>query len=119
MRQANIKDATNLIYNKYWDISTGYLKLSVINELIQMFRVNQKILDPLMKVMLVIGKNLEKDSQNDPNDELGKDLTYVLLKIFDQTQVFDEQPETESIVRSSILNLVNLQNVYPSIAKEL
>jgi hypothetical protein len=83
MRQSNTKEATNLIHNKYWDIATGYLKLTVINELIQMFRVNHKILDPLMKAMLVIGKNLEKDTQNDPNDELGKDLTYVLLKIFD------------------------------------
>ena len=45
-----------------------------------MFRVNTKLLDPILKAMLIVGKHLEKDN-NDHTDELGKDLTYVLLSI--------------------------------------
>jgi hypothetical protein len=82
MRVVNQKEATNLIHKKYWDIATGYMKLSVINEFVQMFRVNNKVLDPLLKAMLIVGKHLEKDNSN---DELGKDLTYILLKILDMT----------------------------------
>ena len=29
-----VKEQGNLIYNKYWDLATGYLKLTVLNELL-------------------------------------------------------------------------------------
>jgi len=31
---ASTSTSTNLIYSKYWDLATGYLKLSVLNELV-------------------------------------------------------------------------------------
>jgi hypothetical protein len=44
--------------------------------------------------MITLSKSLEKDSQNDLNDELGKDLTIMLLKVIDKTVVDESQPET-------------------------
>jgi len=31
---ASTSTSANLIYSKYWDLATGYLKLSVLNELV-------------------------------------------------------------------------------------
>lgn len=33
----------NIVYLKYWDLATGYLKLSVLNELIQTYRTSNRI----------------------------------------------------------------------------
>jgi hypothetical protein len=70
-----------------WEINTGYLKLTEMNELLQTFRVNYKILEPLLKVMMTVGKFFEKDNQNDKNDKLGKDLSKLLLRIIHDTDV--------------------------------
>ncbi len=76
-----------------------------MNELLQTYRTNLKILEPLLKVMLVVGGNLEKDNQNDKSDELGKDLTLLLLKLIQSTEIDESQSETLMIVKCSILNL--------------
>lgn len=47
-----------------------------------MFRVEPKILSPILKVMLLVNKTLDKDTNN--NDELGKDLIFTLLKIINK-----------------------------------
>ena len=106
MKAQSHKETTNLIYNKYWDLATGYLKLSVMNELIQMFRTNEKILDPLLKTMLILGKRLDKDTLNDPKDDLGKDLAHLLFKLVARLELSDDHPEFESVIRSSLLSLV-------------
>ena len=53
---------TNLIYSKYWEFATGYLKLSVLNELVQTFRTVPKLLEPLLRIMFVLGKHLDATS---------------------------------------------------------
>jgi hypothetical protein len=52
----------NLIYSKYWDLATGFLKLSVLNELVQTFRTIPKLLEPILRIMLVLGKNMDASS---------------------------------------------------------
>jgi hypothetical protein len=52
----------NLIYSKYWDLATGFLKLSVLNELVQTFRTIPKLLEPLLRIMLVLGKHMDESS---------------------------------------------------------
>ena len=54
--------STNLIYSKYWELATGYLKLSVLNELVQTFRTVPKLLEPLLRIMFVLGKHLDATS---------------------------------------------------------
>lgn len=54
-----------------------------------------KILEPLLKCMLLVSKYLEKDASNDLGEELGKDITYLLLKIFAETEVNELHSETE------------------------
>lgn len=53
---------THLIYSKYWELATGYLKLSVLNELVQTFRTVPKLLEPLLRIMFVLGKHLDATS---------------------------------------------------------
>jgi hypothetical protein len=48
--------SSNMIYSKYWDLSTGYLKLSVLNEMIQTFRTTPRLLEPLLRIMFILGK---------------------------------------------------------------
>ena len=54
--------SANLIYSKYWELATGYLKLSVLNELVQTFRTVPKLLEPLLRIMFVLGKHLDASS---------------------------------------------------------
>jgi|LauGreDrversion4_2_1035121.scaffolds.fasta_scaffold42600_3 hypothetical protein len=103
-----------MVYLKYWDLAAAYLKLSVLNEIIQTFRNHSRILDPILKVMFLMGKVFEKDDDG----TIGKDITCQLLRIVQKTIVHESQPSTESIVRNSLLNLVQLQRVYPAIEKE-
>lgn len=60
----------------------------------QTFRVNHKIIDPLLKVLLIISKTLEKDNSNDAKNEMGKDITLLLLKLIHKTEVTENSPET-------------------------
>ena len=36
-------------FNKYWEFALAYMKLSTLNELLQTFRVNDAILEPLLR----------------------------------------------------------------------
>jgi hypothetical protein len=51
--------SVNLIYSKYWDLATGFLKLSVLNELVQTFRTTPRVLEPLLRTMFILGKHLD------------------------------------------------------------
>jgi hypothetical protein len=77
--------SSNAIYQKLWDLASAYLKLSVLNELVQTFRASGRILEPIMKVLILMSRYIEKDDQQAlqrENDEgMGKDLTSVLLKV--------------------------------------
>ena len=45
--------SVNMIYSKYWDLATGFLKLSVVNELVQTFRTMPKLLEPLLRAQRI------------------------------------------------------------------
>ena len=75
--------SAHLIYSKYWDLATGYLKLSVMNELVQTFRTVPKLLEPILRTMFVLGKHLDSTSVAQQDQDLGRDLTTTLLKIVD------------------------------------
>lgn len=64
-----------VIHAKYWDLSAAYLKLSVLNELTQTFRTSTRVLEPLLRVMYLLGRQLERD------EDCGKDVTHQLLRL--------------------------------------
>jgi len=45
---------------------------------------------------------------NDLNNELGKDIIVLLLKIIENTTIDEKHPETYQIVHKSVLNLAQL-----------
>lgn len=49
--------SVNLVYLKYWELGTGYLKLSVVNELIQTFRTTPRLLHPLLNTLFLLNKH--------------------------------------------------------------
>lgn len=101
-----------VIHGKYWELSAAYLKLSVLNELTQTFRTSSRVLEPLLRVMYLVGRQLERD------EDCGKDVTHQLLRLVQQTSVHESQPSSESIVKNALLNLLQLQRLYPAIEKE-
>jgi hypothetical protein len=101
-----------VIHGKYWELSAAFLKLSVLNELTQTFRMSARVLEPLLRVMYLVGRQLERD------EDCGKDVTCQLLRLVQQTAVHESQPSSESIVKNALLNLLQLQRLYPAIEKE-
>lgn len=89
-KDANQSNATtvNLVYLKYWELGTGYLKLSVINELVQSFRTTPRLLHPLLNTLFLLNKHSQETSQQSDTvqqslSELGHDLTLTLLKVIE------------------------------------
>ena len=62
--------------------------------------------------MYLLGRQLERD------EDCGKDVTCQLLRLVQQTVVHESQPSSESIVKNALLNLTQLQRLYPAIEKE-
>ena len=56
-KDASATTSVNMIYLKYWEIGTGYLKLSVINELVQSFRTTPRLLHPLLNTLFLLNKH--------------------------------------------------------------
>lgn len=110
---------TNLIFKKMWESATAFLKLSVLNELLQTDRKNLRAQVPLLKLMLVLGKALEKDVDQQADKRLQNDLTKLLQKLFDETEVREAHPETLQIVACSVSNLAHLQKHFPDVGLEL
>ena len=54
---ASATTSVNMVYLKYWEIGTGYLKLSVINELVQSFRTTPRLLHPLLNTLFLLNKH--------------------------------------------------------------
>lgn len=44
----------NLVIRKIWENQTAFLKLTVMNELLQTFRVTPRILEPLLFSLLIL-----------------------------------------------------------------
>lgn len=136
VNQSNSSSTTssvNLVYLKYWELGTGYLKLSVINELVQSFRTTPRLLHPLLNTLFLLNKHQENsvasleahDAQS--LSELGRDLTLTLLKVIESNEI-PTPPSSDSvspitsqeqIVKASIMNLIMLQRIYPDVLKEL
>ena len=49
----------NMIYLKYWELATGYLKLSVLNELVQSYRTTVRLLHPLLNTLFLLNKHFD------------------------------------------------------------
>lgn len=115
----------NLIYLKLWDLGTAYLKLSVLNELVQKFKTQPRILEALLKVMLVLSRSFEAQSAPADSDASSRDnevslvIMKTLLRIVDNTLVTERNQESEPIVKTALLDLLALQRVQPSITGEL
>jgi len=56
-KDASGTTSVNMVYLKYWEIGTGYLKLSVINELVQSFRTTPRLLHPLLDTLFLLNKH--------------------------------------------------------------
>jgi hypothetical protein len=56
-KDASATTSVNMVYLKYWEIGTGYLKLSVINELVQSFRTTPRLLHPLLNTLFLLNKH--------------------------------------------------------------
>lgn len=73
--------------------------------------------------MFVVSKHLEIDGHSGQDGEivengeesLGRDLTSTLLKVIQNSDGI----ESESIVKSALINMVFLQKIYPQVQKEL
>lgn len=55
---------------------------------------------------MTVAQYNDKDTSSDQGDELGKDLTLLLLKLINSNEVSENHPETQSIIKNSFLNLV-------------
>eukprot|EP00347_Sterkiella_histriomuscorum_P012679 403367644 len=124
MKNSNTTQVNNLVYQKIWETQTAYLKLTVMNELLQTFRVQGKILEPLLRSLLTLSKtNIEKDSQAENiNDQLGKDLSHLLLRMIENTEILEDEykhPENLQIIQASILNMAQLQAYFPLMRKDI
>lgn len=89
---ASAAPSVNLVYLKYWELGTGYLKLSVINELVQTFRTTPALLHPLLNTLFLLNKHHETSANQEAAhheslSELGRDLTLTLLKVIENTEI--------------------------------
>ena len=69
--------------------------------------------------MLVLGKALEKDVDQQADKRLQIDLTKLLQKLFEETEVTEAHPETLQLVACSVSNLAHLQTHFPDVGLEL
>jgi hypothetical protein len=69
--------------------------------------------------MLIIGNQVEKDISSSIDEDLSQDLSNLLMKVLDKTDLSESQPESQSVIMASIMNLSLLQNYFPAIAKIL
>src|SRR4051812_3815245 len=66
MKNQHAKDY-QYTFGKYWEFAMSYLSLSTLNELLQTFRVNDRLLEPLLRVFQICMTKLEKDN-SEPSD---------------------------------------------------
>ena len=64
----------SVTFKKILEVTFDYLNVAVLNQLIQLFRESSKILEPLLRVLIVLTKNLQKESKNDKVDDMSKDM---------------------------------------------
>jgi len=121
--QSTNSNGVNLIYLKYWELAIGYLKLSVMNELVQTYRTTSKVLHPLLNILFILSKSFEPESAtvsaDKSQDDIGRDLTCTLLKVIQKTTIDPISAaeelkgngglsHSEMVIKACILNLVML-----------
>ena len=84
----------SLTFKKIWESTFESLSVGVINQLIQLFRENTKVLEPLLRVLLIMAKAIQKEAKNERLDDLGRDMSAQLLKMLQETDIIDSRPET-------------------------
>jgi hypothetical protein len=63
-------------------------------------------LDPLLRAMIVLNQIIEKEShQAEINDELGRDLSHLMLKIIETTEIEENKQESLQVMKACIYNL--------------
>jgi hypothetical protein len=48
-------------------------------------------LEAILGTLQLLGKNIEKEENQEANDEISKDLTHLLLKLFKTSDINDNQ----------------------------
>jgi hypothetical protein len=85
--------------------------------MIQLFRESTKILEPLLRVLVIFNKTYQQEAKNDDVKEMTKDMGEQLMKMLYEVEMTDAKPETHLIVRNLIININQLQRFVPVLAK--
>ncbi len=109
--------AENLTYKKINETTFNFLNWTVMNQMIQLFRESTKILEPLLRVLVIFNKTYQQEAKNDDVKEMTKDMGEQLMKMLYEVEMTDAKPETHLIVRNLIININQLQRFVPVLAK--
>ena len=90
-----------LTYLKYWEIAVSSLKLTTMNSLIQTNQKQLHLVQPLLKALTILDKDIEKEEDAEANLNTIKDLTHRLLSFIDTTEITEES-YTEDIIKYSL-----------------
>ena len=109
--------AENLTYKKINETTFNYLNWTVMNQMIQLFRESTKILEPLLRVLVIFNKTIQQEAKNDNVEEMTKDMGGQLMKMLYEIDITDAKPETHLIVRNLIIIINQLQRFVPLLTK--
>ena len=111
--------AENLTFKKINETTFNYLNWTVMNQMIQLFRESTKILEPLLRVLVIFNKTIQQEAKNDNVEEMTKDMGGQLMKMLYEIEMTDAKPETHLIVRNLIIIINQLQRFAPLLTKQL
>lgn len=109
--------AENLTFKKINETTFNYLNWTVMNQMIQLFRESTKILEPLLRVLVIFNKTIQQEAKNDNVEEMTKDMGGQLMKMLYEIDITDAKPETHLIVRNLIIIINQLQRFVPLLTK--
>lgn len=109
--------AENLTFKKINETTFNYLNWAVMNQMIQLFRESTKILEPLLRVLVIFNKTIQQEAKNDNVEEMTKDMGGQLMKMLYEIDITDAKPETHLIVRNLIIIINQLQRFVPLLTK--
>mmetsp|Transcript_23454 Transcript_23454/g.23103 ORF Transcript_23454/g.23103 Transcript_23454/m.23103 type:complete len:210 (-) Transcript_23454:217-846(-) len=105
-------------YQQYYDNGVEFLKLSLMNELIQTHRVNPHVLTALLRTFALISEqSFDKGDNAEVVQGIGKDLTYLFVKLVHGSEC--KTKEEETLFYLTLTNLLNLEKSFPLIKKEI
>ena len=64
----------NLTFKKINETTFNYLNWTVLNQMIQLFRDSTKILEPLLRVLVIFNNTYYGEAKNDNVEEMTKDM---------------------------------------------